>query len=70
MAATKAKRVYLTWIDEMDIALLVVLVEHHKMVIIPKMDESHMCTMFLSIMYVTSVMWTSQRKTYRLGAKL
>jgi len=29
MAATKAKRVYLTWIDEMDIALLVVLVEHH-----------------------------------------
>ncbi|CAD6251091.1 unnamed protein product [Miscanthus lutarioriparius] len=29
MVATKAKRVYLTWIDEMDIALLVVLVEHH-----------------------------------------
>ena len=29
MAAAKGKRVYLTWTDEMDNALLVVLVEHH-----------------------------------------
>ena len=29
MAAAKAKRVYLTWTDEMDAALLAVLVEHH-----------------------------------------
>nr|XP_034600258.1 uncharacterized protein LOC117860931 [Setaria viridis] len=29
MAAAKGKRVYLTWTDEMDNALLAVLVEHH-----------------------------------------
>jgi len=30
MATTKGnKRVYLTWTDEMDVALLAVLVEHH-----------------------------------------
>jgi len=29
MAAAKAKRVYLTWTDEMDTALLAVLVEHY-----------------------------------------
>ncbi|CAO1940484.1 unnamed protein product [Urochloa humidicola] len=29
MVAAKGKRVYLTWTDEMDIALLAVLVEHH-----------------------------------------
>ena len=29
MVVAKAKRVYLTWTDEMDAALLVVFVEHH-----------------------------------------
>ena len=40
------------------------------MVTTPKMDGSHMSTMLLSRMYVTSAIWTSQKKTYHPGAKL
>lgn len=40
------------------------------MVTTPKMDGSHMSTMLLSRMYMTSAIWTSQKKAYHLGAKL
>jgi len=48
MSAPMGKIVYLTWTDEMDSALLAVLVESiTTMVIMLKMDGSHMSTMLL-----------------------